>query len=101
MPPDTCNIPALVIKQSEFSVSEKLLIIKTGKRHNIDLEFRIIDDIRQQNAASVLAVWCDYPKPNCAIAANPCSGVSISELLLILLHINKPGVIIADMDCGS
>ena len=101
MPPDTCNIPALVIKQSEFSIPEKLLIIKTGKRHNIELEFRAIDDIRQQNTASILAVWCDHLKPNCAMAANPCSGVSMGEPLLILLHINEPGVVIADMDCGS
>ena len=51
-----CNIPALVIKQSKFSILEKLLIIKIGKKHNIKLEFRIIYNIRQQDAALVLAI---------------------------------------------
>ena len=75
--------------------------MKTGERHNIELEFRVISNIRQQDAALVLAVWCDHPKPNYTAAANPCSGVTMGEPLLIILHINELGVIIADMDCGS
>ena len=101
LPLDTYNIPVLVIKQSKFSILEKLLIIKIGKKHNIKLEFRIIYNIRQQDAALVLAIWCDYLKPNCTMAANPCSRVTISKLLLIILYVNKLGVIIIDMDCGS
>ena len=96
-----CNIPALVIKQSEFSILEKLLIMKTEERHNIKLEFKAISNIRQQDAALILAIQHNHPKPNHTAAANPCSRVTISKLLLIILHINEPGVIIADVDCGS
>ena len=101
LPLDTYNIPALVIKQSKFSILEKLLIIKTGEWHNIKLKFRIIGNIRQQDTASVLAIQCDYLKPNHATATNPYSRVTMGEPLLIILYINELGVIIANMYCDS
>ena len=51
-----CNIPTLVIKNSKFSIPEKLFIMEMGKRYDIKLEFRIVGNIGQQDAALVLAI---------------------------------------------
>ena len=56
LPPDMCNIPTLVIKNSKFSIPEKLFIMEMGKRYDIKLEFRIVGNIGQQDAALVLAI---------------------------------------------